>query len=294
MQVQILLAAHFIERKRMTTHPDLVPWRLRHGSFCAVCPLNGQRKVGADGPIDAEHIIVLDMPTKDDAQLGVSFGYKYGRPARSGAAYYWKLENLVPAGIATIHQRPGKVWPNVELTNAQVLNVTMCNNPADPKGKKPESKAARRCCANSLRAFLRTRRNKNPNISIHPCGGPALTTVMQTKVAIDSYRGRFVGNVHGEPLGPTNAEWARMLTDEPEGDIIKYVLRGKHPREEWWPDFELWWKGFRKLYRKTERALVKQAVLDATPAEVLSWTKVYKQQVAKAKRLQKGCNDASV
>ena len=271
----------------MIPHPDLVAWRLRHGSLCAVCPLNGRRNVGADGPIDAEHIVILDMPTKDDAELGVSKGFKYGRPARSGSAYYWKLENLVPAGLATLRQRPGKVWPDVSLTNAQILNVTMCNNPADPKGKKPESKAARRCCANSLRAFLRARRNKNPNISIHPCGGPALSLVMQAKVAIDSYRGRFVGNVHGEPLGPTNAEWARMLTDEPEGDIIKYVLRGKHPTEEWWPTWETWWKSFRKLYRASERWCVKQNALASVPEDVMDWTKVYKRQLAALKRAAK-------
>lgn len=254
--------------------------------MCAVCPLNGQRKVGADGPVNAQHIVVLDMPTKDDAELGVAAGYKYGRPARSGAAYYWKLENLVPAGLARIHHRPGKVWPDVELT-AQVLNVTMCNNPADPKGKKAESKAARRCCANSLRAWLRRQRAANPNISIHPCGGPALSVVMQAKVGIDSYRGRFVGNVHGATLGPSDAEWFRMLASEPEGDILKAVLRGKHPTETWWPAFELWWKGFRKLYRKTERALVKQAALDAIPEEVMDWTKVYKRQLAALKRAAK-------
>lgn len=275
------------------SHPDLVDWRLRHGSLCQVCPLNGQRKVGADGPADAEHVVVLSMPEKDDAELGVAAGYAYGRPARSGAAYYWKLENLVPGGMAEIRKRPGKVWPDVVLTNAQILNVAMCHNPGDPKGKKPESKQARRCCANSLRAWLRRCRRLNADISIHPCGGPALVSVMQTKAAIDAYRGRFVGNVHGDVLGPTDHEWARMLTNEPELDIIKAVCRGKKPKEEWWPAFEAWLKSFIKLWRKTERHLATQAkktaeadVLGAN-AWVVDWTKVYKKQLAALKRAAK-------
>lgn len=265
-------------------HPDLVDWRLRHGSLCQVCPLNGERKVGADGPPEAPHVTVLDMPSQDDAELGVAKGFKYGRAASSGAAYYWKLENLVVAGLAEIHRRAGRLWPGIELTKVQIVNVAMCHNPRDPRGKKPESKAARRCCANSLRAWLRRCRRVNKNISIHPCGTSPLQTLMRSKVAIDSYRGRFVGEIHGERLGPTEAEWDRYLADEPEDDIIRAVLRGKHPKEAWWPTFEVWLKGFIKFHKKTERASLrasKKAQESAFLCEnpwLTAWNKLYIKQ----------------
>jgi hypothetical protein len=245
-------------------HPDLVDWRLRHGSMCDVCPLKGQRKVGADGPVLAQHIVILDMPSSDDEELGVAAGFKYGRPARSPSAYYWKLENLVPAGLATVTNVPGRNWPTVALKDTQILNVTMCHNPRDPRGKKPESAKARRCCANSLRAWLRRARGVNTDISIHPCGGPVLSTLVQSKMAIDSYRGRFMGNVHGVTLGPTELEWDRYLADEPENDILKMVLRGQKPTEVWWPQFE---KTLKKILTWQRAGMRKAARLAAKERE---------------------------
>lgn len=84
-----------------------------------------------------------------------------------------------------------------------------------------------------------------------------------------------------------------MLTDEPEGDIIKYVLRGKHPTEEWWPTFEMWWKGLLKWQRKLDRILLASAKRELDSTLLLEnpwlseWTKLYKRQLAAMKRAAK-------
>src|SRR5690349_16442503 len=111
----------------MTKHPDYVDERLAHGAMCHVCPLNGQRKVGHDGPIEADHIIIGEAPGKDEEDYGRTRGYKYGRPFQGATGYYMKLNQLAPVGLVRlIPNRRNEKYPIPELTNVHIMNVMMC------------------------------------------------------------------------------------------------------------------------------------------------------------------------
>lgn len=246
-------------------HPDLVAWRQRHGSKCEWCPLNGRRKVGADGPADAPHVGFGDWPSTAESEFGSTRGFEFGRAFSGGAGYFWKLEYLVPNGLAALVQRPGKEWPGVELTKIQVLNVAMCQ---PDKEKSVEAKHALRCCANGLRAWLRRRLRENPDIMLHPIGGPALEALLRDKAAIDAYRGRLL----------TALEWETLLADEPELEIAKAVFRGKKPTDPTFLSVEpvlmqiLRWQ--RSGLTKQEKAAAKAAL----PAELAIVEVVVKRQ----------------
>lgn len=279
--------------------PDLVAWRLRHGSACAVCPLKGQRFVGADGPADAAHIVIGDVPSADEAQYGVARGVPHGRAFSDRASYWWKLEFLVTNGLAERVRRETSKWPYVRLTGVQVMNVAMCADPDAPgndPANTPNARAARRCCANSLRAWLRRRLKENPNISLHPQGAEALADLRREKSGIDAYRGRFLG-----PVRDTVGEWESgawqahvdaLLADEPEETIIKAVLRGRKPTETWWPAFEAWMKGHITWAKKQER---KREAFTKVGGGLTKWGRLYDRQAAKAEKAKakrKGAADA--
>jgi uracil-DNA glycosylase family 4 len=232
-------------------YPDYVKERLAHGSLCHVCPLNGQRKVGHDGPEDAEHIIIAEAPGADEESYKLTQGLRYGRPLVGKTGYFFKLRHLAPLGLVSL--LPGRTpeYPRIGALKVHLMNVIMCRPPNNKIDSK-EGKAAVKCCANSARWFINERLKANPNISLHPLGGTALGLLRGEKTSIEPYRGR--------PTGPHDNF---RLDLEPENDIYKAVLRGKKPKEEWFPWFEkamkkiLTWQraGLRKAERKRLREL---------------------------------------
>jgi hypothetical protein len=228
--------------------PDFVGERLAHGALCHVCPLNGQRKVGHDGPPpeDAQFFAIAEAPDEGESEYGIARGAKYGRTLAGKKGYFWKVEQLATVGLARIEKRKDSRWPDVKGMDVHTMPVIMCRPTRDRIDSK-EGKQAVRCCANSARWFINT----------------------------------YIYD--GE----------ERLPYEPEADIHKYVLRGRKPTEAWWPDFELWLKGFIKAQRKHDRAMVKQqakadeARFLAENPWLVDWTKLYKKQLAAAKRAAK-------
>lgn len=262
----------------MPLYPDLVKDRLNAPvgmrSRCDICPLNGKRKVGHDGPLDAEHIAIYEAPGKDEEEWLVTKGVKYGRPLVGATGYYVKVRNLAPVGLVELTPGRRPEYPRIGRMNIHLMNVAMCRPPKNKIDSK-EGKAAVRCCANSARYILNRALERNPNISLHPAGATALTLLRGRKTGIEAYRGR--------PTGPhTNFR----LEYEPEEEIEKYVLRGKKPKEEWWNDFVVWLKTFLKFYRATTRFVERQRQKDVEAAILssnewlLDWSKLWKKQKA--------------
>lgn len=267
----------------MSQHPDLVDWRRRHGSRCEWCPLNDQRKVGADGPVDAPHIGIGEAPGADEAEYGVTRGFKYGRPFIGKSGYFWKLEYLVPAGLARLSKRPGKNWPGVELTKIQVLNTIMCQPPKN-KIDSPQGRAAQWCCVNGLLAWLRRRRQANPDLMVTPVGGTALRWLLRAKASIDQYRGRVL----------TELDWDAALAPIPESDIIKKVFRGKTPTD---PQFLAHASVIEQILRWQRNGLAKQekAVAEAAKPEVVTVLEILikRQRLALSKAVRATTKEAA-
>lgn len=271
----------------MPQHPNIVAERLAHGCLCHVCPLNGQRKVGTDGPVDAEFVVIAEAPGADEEEFGSTRGYEYGRPLVGKTGYFFKLEHLVPAGVAELRPVPGREWPRVDLTNVHLLNVIMCRPPKN-KIDTPVGRAAVACCANGTRWHLRRLLRAHPDRMLRPLGNVAFGLLMDSLRAkprpkgakrreykIDAYRERFMvaGNealataTGGQPLDIVAA-----LLPEPDMAIYRRVLRGRKPSEEWWPMFEAWLRGFLKFYRRVERYVAKHG---PTAPEEWSETRTY-------------------
>src|SRR5689334_5719331 len=98
-----------------TEHPYFVEERLAHGSYCRLCPLNGQRKVGCDGPPDSAFIGIAEAPGKDEEEDGKGRGQKYGRPLVGKTGYLLKTQQLAhpDVGLVETETRPGSKWPRV-------------------------------------------------------------------------------------------------------------------------------------------------------------------------------------
>ena len=241
--------------------PNLVAWRKSHGSLCHVCPLNGQRKVGCSGNIDASHIATTDFPSKDDSELGVSRGERYGRLLEDHLGYWFKLEHVVAGGMAKLVRVPGRKWPRVVLHDILFTSLIMCHIPG--KGKPPQKikspigKAARLCCENSWRRLMRKLLSENPERTLEPMGNDALSATYAAKMSIEGHRGRVA-----EPL--TKDDLARVFAPIPEIEIYKKVLRGKHPTEPWWDSIEWFLKEVIKQQRAGVRHVAKHG---ATPPE---------------------------
>src|SRR3990172_5932090 len=103
-------------------HNDWVEWRLAHGSLCYACPLNGQRKVGCDGPSDAPLIQIAEAPSADEEKHGRAEGAPYGRPLVGKSGYLFKVRALAPAGLATLSHAPRDKWPRVRSLNVFLMN----------------------------------------------------------------------------------------------------------------------------------------------------------------------------
>lgn len=264
--------------------PNLVAWRKSHGSLCHVCPLNGQRKVGCSGNIDASHIATTDFPSDEDSKLGVSRGERYGRILEDKLGYWYKREHIVQGGMAKLVRVPGRRWPRVVLSDIFITSLIMCHIPgkgkAQQKIKSPIWKAARLCCENSWRRLMRKLLTENSERTLEPMGVDALCATYGEKMSIEGHRGRVA-----EPM--TKADIDRVLAPVPELDIYKKVLRGKHPQEEWWDAIEWFLKGAIKGNRASLRAQIKAAKLAAVPPEVMAWTKEWKKQKAASARRAK-------
>lgn len=228
----------------MPKWPDHVDERLAHGALCHVCPLNGQRKVGHDGPLDVEHIVIAEAPGEKEEEYKITKGVKYGRPLGGPTGYYMKLNQLAPVGLVELLPGRDERYPIPVLKGVHLMNVIMCRPPKNKIDSK-EGKQAQRCCANSARWFLNERLRENPNIMLNPMGGAALSLVRGEKTPIEPYRGR--------PTGPHST---LQLEYEPEDAIFKYVLRGRKPPEE-----SIWWtvEPVLKLILRASRVGVRRA-----------------------------------
>lgn len=237
----------------MPQFPNIAAWRLENGSYCQICPLRGQRVVGSDGPTNAKLIAIAEAPGKVEVEWGLSYGEQYGRTLTG---------QLLPASLATeLPPRPNSSWPRYALTGVFATSVIMCR-PAHDKVESTQAQKAARCCANSLRAWLRLQLAHDPDRTIVGLGAMAMTFLRGTKSPIEPYRGRVVRHDGGE------SELMRALAPEPEADIIKDVLRGQHPTETWWSGIE-WF--LRKTLLSHRAALKKQLETPPVEAQAVCW-----------------------
>lgn len=207
-----------------------------------MCPLNGQRKVGADGPRDAKVILVGEAPGREEEEYNSQY-QQYGKPFVGRSGWSLKVKLLAPVQLADIEtQEIG--WPKVKRLNAFVMNVIMCR-PPNNKITSPEGRKAVACCSNSAKALLREllstqlgqalslvdqpemdlktqcTTGQNPSVVV-PLGGTALD-LMTGKDTIGSYRGRVL-KLQPNALDPMD-----------EADILKIALRGQKPPVEIMP-----------------------------------------------------------
>lgn len=265
------------------SYPYLVEERLPL-SLCHVCPLNGQRKVGSDGPPDAEFLGLFEAPGADEEEHNLTGKYatKYGRPLQGKTGYFMRVRHLGHPDVGLqelLPPKPGRTAPRLGALKIHLMNVAMCR-PPNNKIDSPEGKKAIRCCGNGARWQINEWLKRNPNGTILPAGGTALSLLRGSKTPIEPYRGRHMG------LGAA-------LEYEDENEIYKYVLRGVKPKEEWWGDFLIWLKSFLKLWKSTARALERAKKKD-TDTDFLSnnpwladWAKLWKKQKAAIARQQK-------
>lgn len=242
-------------------------------SLCHVCPLNGQRKVGEDGPDDAQYVAIFEAPGADEESHLSTRGVPYGRPLQGRTGYYLRLRHLAHVGLQELLPNPRSPQsPRIGRLGVKLLNTIMCR-PPDNKIDSPEGKAAQLCCGNSARWRLNTLYEADPNRTWLPAGATALSMLRGDKTAIEPYRGR--PTMHTPPLAYI-----------PEDEIYKKVLRGKKPKEEWWPSVESGMKHWIKYWRKVERTLgaslkkaTQSAFLEANQW-LTEWTKLWKKQKA--------------
>lgn len=177
--------------------------------MCHVCPLNGQRKVGSDGPEDADVVLVGEAPGVDEEQRG--------RPFVGKSGWALKVRLLAPAGLAKIDE--SGTWPRVKRLNAFVTNAIMCRPPGNKIDSK-EGKRALACCRNSLVAQLKYLESQRAR-TVVTLGGTSSSIALGREVKIGNYRGRpqWV-----EPSG---------LVELSEAEVLKIALRGVKPPEEW-------------------------------------------------------------
>ncbi len=232
----------------MSRTSDFVTERLAHGALCHVCPLNGQRKVGHDGPPpeDAQFFAIAEAPGGDEESSGIARGAKYGRVLSSKVGYFWKLEQLVPAGLAKSEQRKNTRWPEIKAMEVHTLPVIMCKPPKD-KIESKEGKKAVRCCANSARWFL--------NEYVYD-GEERLPYEPEDDIYKYVCRGQ-------KPLEPWWSEFEAWLKG-----LVKF-----HRKTE---------RALAKQHAKADEA----RILAENPW-LVDWTKLYKKQIAAVKRAAK-------
>lgn len=200
-------------------YEDWVDWRLKHGSMCSLCPLNGQRKVGCIGDPDAGPVVILEAPGAEEESYNEAH-QKYGVPivGRSGWALRHKL--LGPTGLVEIEQKEGQ-WPRVTKWNCFVMNTIMCR-PPDNKINSPEGKKARVCCSDSAKALLAHLLERKQQRVLVPAGGTGLELVMG-QATIGPYRGRVL-SFNSSLLTPTSLEdKLKQLKIKPPEEALTYI-----------------------------------------------------------------------
>lgn len=269
----------------MPLYPDLVAARLQapegQRSLCHACPLNGQRKVGHDGPLDAEHIAIFEAPGADEEDYLATKGVRYGRPLVGKTGYFMKLRHLAPLGLVTLVPGRNPKYPRIGALKVHLMNVIMCRPPKN-KIDSVEGKKAVACCSNSALHIINRALAANPNISLHPAGGTALSMLRGVKTPIEPFRGRLLTREAGAPYPYV-----------PEDVIYKKVLRGVKPKEEWWPDFEIWLKSLIRLFKKSSRRAerisgkaLETSFLNENPW-LTDWTKLWKKQRTAMRKREK-------
>jgi len=265
------------------SYKDYVEERKAHGALCHICPFKGQRKVGHDGPSDAEHIYILDTPTRGDSEnlLGKT---RYGRILNDKVGYFVKKNYLAPLGLVELIPNDRKPeYPRIGKLKVHIMSVTMCHPPDIRKLDNAIVAKAVRCCANSARWFLNERIAANPNIMLNPAGAIALSLVRDKLTPIEPYRGRLLV----KPNAP--------FPYEDENIIASVVLRGVKPKEAWWEQFALWFNSFLKVYRKTEKQLLRLSGKAIETSFLLNnpwlveWTKLWKKQKSARIKKEKLC-----
>ena len=166
---------------------DLVAWRLAHGSYCRICPLQHMRKVGCDGNIDSDVILTGEAPGKDETNYNRG-RQPHGTPFVGKSGWAMKAYLLGPAGLATVAFKRGSKWPKVTKVIPFITNVAMCQPPKS-KADSPQGRRALLCCADSYIAMLKEldRRKERMHIQM---GASALWAVTG-KTKIGQHRGRF-------------------------------------------------------------------------------------------------------
>lgn len=210
-------------------HPDWVRWRLEHPehpSLCHVCPYNGQRKVGADGPFDAFAMYLFESPGGDEEKHNLRTE-EYGRPLVGASGYLSKIRYFPPEAVDIVTNPRNPKWPIVRKLKVFIANVIMCKPEKNDIDSKNGKKAVK-CCSPSAKALLEHFMQENPQSGVQAVGGVAASLVAGHKVGINDQRGRVFE--------------VRPVKYESETDIYKYVLRGVKP-----PD---WWKPNEKVIRQ--------------------------------------------
>lgn len=199
---------------------NLVRWRLAHGSLCHLCPLNGQRKVGCDGPQDADHILIGEAPGHDEEtyRSGVD---EFGLPFQGKSGWAMKNFLLAPAGLVDVAQVRGAKWARIRQLNAFILNVIMCRPPKN-KITSPNGRKAVAACHESAIAVVKELFRIDPHRAIETLGGTALEMIQPaTKGKVGVHRGR-----------PRQIR-IDLLEPMPWEKRIRILLRGKKPPGEW-------------------------------------------------------------
>lgn len=266
-------------------YPNFVKERLHGGginqrAMCHICPLQGQRKVGHDGPVDSNFLGIYEAPGEDEEADRLTRGAPFGRPLQGKTGYFMRVRHLAHVGLQQLVPNPRKsTSPLIGRLHIHLMNVMMCRPPENNALSK-EGKHAYRCCANGARWFINRWLAENPDRTILPNGGVALSLIRGVKTPIEPYRGR-----------PTMLDGP--LEYEDERDIEKYVLRGVKPKEEWWPDFEVGVKHLSKLWKKLVRTIesgkkkqTESSFLEQNPW-LTEWTKLWKKQKASLGRAAK-------
>ena len=194
---------------------NLVQWRMDHGSLCNICPLNGQRKVGVDGPQDAAVVLIGEAPGREEEEYN-SQHQQYGKPFVGRSGWALKARLLAPVSLCDT-QVMEDGWIRPTQLRTFVMNVTMCR-PPNNKIASPEGKRAVTCCSNSARALLAQLLHSQERVLV-PLGGAALSLLTGLDV-IAPYRGRVL-TLEPERLHP-----------RPESEIMKLALRGVKAPEE--------------------------------------------------------------
>jgi uracil-DNA glycosylase family 4 len=198
------------------TNNEYVDFRLKNGSLCWACPLNGQRKVGCAGDVNSDIIILGEAPGKDEEDYNQQH-QKHGVPFVGRSGWALKVKLLGPAGLTEIDDT-GDGWPKVKKLKTFVFNTILCRPPKN-KINSPEGKRAVACCSNSAKALVAHLLSLNPKRTLVPLGGTALG-LLTGEDAISQYRGRVLTLQSG------------ALEPMPEAEVTKIAMRGYKPPPE--------------------------------------------------------------